>query len=92
MVFAAHRMQSQPRRPNVLHPEKLLPMSMLRVNGVAVLCVHVASIKEEICQEATRFLQDALSEHTAVTGLVREIDYAYAVSYTHLTLPTNREV
>ena len=77
MVFAVHRMQSQPSRPNVLHPEKLLPMSMVHVNGVAVLCVHVASEKEDLCQEATRFLQNALSEHTSVTGFVREIDYAY---------------
>ena len=77
MVFAAHRMQSQPSRPNVLHPEKLLPMSMVHVNGVAVLCVHVASEKEDLCQEATRFLQYALSEHTNVTGFVREIDHFY---------------
>ena len=75
MVLAAHRMQSQPRRPNVLHPEKLLPMSMVHVNGVAVLCVHVASEKEELYQEATSLLQNALSVHTSVTGFVREIDY-----------------
>ena len=77
MVVAVHRMQSQPSRPNVLHPEKLLPMSMLHVNGFAVLCVHVASEKEELCREATKFLQNALSEHTSVTGFVREIDCAY---------------
>ena len=70
-------MQSQPSRPDVLHPEKLLPMSMLRVNGVAVLCVHVACEKEDICQSASNFLRDALSEHTSVTKFVREIDYAY---------------
>ena len=70
-------MQSQPSRPNVLHPEKLLPMSMVHVNGVAVLCVHVASEKEDLCQEATKLLQNALSVHTSVTGFVREIDYSY---------------
>ena len=53
-------MQSQPSRPNVLHPEKLLPMSMVHVNGVAVLCVHVASEKEELYQEATSLLQNDL--------------------------------
>ena len=77
MVFAVHRMQSHPSRPNVLHPEKLLPMSMVHVNGVAVLCVHVASEKEELVQEASKFLQNALSEHTSVTGFVREIDHFY---------------
>ena len=75
MVFAAHRMQSQPSRPNVLYPEKLLPMSMVHVNGVAVLCVHVANEKEDLCQEATKLLQNALSVYTSVTGFVREIDY-----------------
>ena len=48
---------------------------MVHVNGVAVLCVHVASEKEELCQEATKLLQNALSVHTSVTGFVREIDY-----------------
>ena len=33
----------------------------------------------------------ALTDHDTVNGLDRAIRYA-AVSYTHLTLPTNREV
>ena len=57
----------------------------------AVLVIVILSVRLSVCMSVTRVLCDEMKEHTADI-LISHERVVIPVSYTHLTLPTNREV
>ena len=84
-------MSLEPRRPNMFSTR--LPLAALLASSLAL----TACTKDETDDSAdTEVTDDTADTEVADQGQVRVIhmspDAPNAVSYTHLTLPTNREV